>query len=172
MFGEIFILNNRGCPVSSVQQPYMMPGGRLRPASHWGRRCVAIILLFATTTPLVVTSGLRADPFGLGTHRQLGLPACGVYRSFGFPCFTCGYTTSLTYAAHGDLASAFRVQPAAAVLAIIMAAGAIVAGYALVFGIDLVPLARWLWRPMLVWVVAGGCLGGWIYKILMVNGGY
>lgn len=67
---------------------------------------------------LLLGSILRPDARGLGTHEQLGFPECGFYERTGWPCPTCGMTTSFSYLMHGDIVKAFLVQPAGAVTAL------------------------------------------------------
>lgn len=111
---------------------------------------------------------MDASPKGFGTHEQLGLPMCGVLMNTGIPCVTCGVTTAMTHAAHGRLADAFYTQPAGLVAAIFTAIAGIVALYALVVGLPLGPLARWLWRPATVWSLAGVVLMSWVYKCFVI----
>jgi hypothetical protein len=48
---------------------------------------------------------------GVGTHRQLGLPACPMLTLSGLPCPFCGLTTSLALAVRGEWTASLRVQP-------------------------------------------------------------
>lgn len=59
-----------------------------------------------------------------GTHRQLGLPPCTMLSTVGFPCPSCGMTTSIALLVHGDLPAACRANWAGVLLA---AAGVAVA---------------------------------------------
>jgi hypothetical protein len=52
-----------------------------------------------------------------GTHRQLGLPPCTMLSTVGFPCPSCGMTTSIALFFHGDVPAACRVNWAGALLA-------------------------------------------------------
>lgn len=52
-----------------------------------------------------------------GTHRQLGLPPCILLATTGFPCPSCGMTTSISLVCHGDLVAACRVNWAGPVVA-------------------------------------------------------
>jgi len=54
---------------------------------------------------------LEPDPRGLGTHEQLGLPACGVREWSGFPCPTCGTTTAAALLLHGQPVVSWNTQP-------------------------------------------------------------
>ena len=73
---------------------------------------------------LGVAAWLHADPRGVSTHEQLGLPGCTFLQTTGMPCFTCGMTTAFTHAAHGHLLAALYTQPGGAVLAVLTAAAA------------------------------------------------
>ena len=74
---------------------------------------------------LVVAAFLKPNPQGLGTHKQLGKPACGFYVRTGYPCPTCGMTTAFAHTVRGQLYQAFAVQPAGALAALLCAIGAV-----------------------------------------------
>ena len=80
--------------------------------------CGAILLTAGLLTP---------DPTGHGTHEQLGLPSCSFMARTGYPCPTCGMTTSVAAAVRGRLAGAFKANafgpPLTAALAVLTAAG-------------------------------------------------
>ena len=59
---------------------------------------------------LAVGLSLTARSKGDGTHVQMGLPACRSMVVDGVPCPTCGLTTSVTAAAHGDFAASARAN--------------------------------------------------------------
>ena len=59
----------------------------------------------------------HGQPLTHGTHRQLGLPPCSLKLLTGFPCPSCGMTTSISLFMHGDLAAAWRVNWAGVVVA-------------------------------------------------------
>jgi hypothetical protein len=52
-----------------------------------------------------------------GTHRQLGLPPCTMLSTVGFPCPSCGMTTSIALVFHGDVPAACRANWAGVLLA-------------------------------------------------------
>jgi len=56
-------------------------------------------------------------PLSHGTHRQLGLPPCAMKALTGFPCPSCGMTTSISLVMHGDLAAASEANPAGIIVA-------------------------------------------------------
>jgi hypothetical protein len=77
----------------------------------------------------VVAVGLATEPnrAGVGSHRGLGLPACGFLSRTGYPCPGCGVTTSLAWAVRGRLAASLDSQLFGLVL-LAGAAGFILAG--------------------------------------------
>jgi Protein of unknown function (DUF2752) len=74
-------------------------------------RATYLLFALAACAVLAVASGLTPEAAGLGTHRQFGLPACGILGRTGWPCPSCGLTTSFALAARGRLADAALVQP-------------------------------------------------------------
>lgn len=85
----------------------------VRPA-RFERVLAAFVALMGC---LVFAIAIGIDPYDEsgrprthGTHRQLGLPACHVRSTFGFPCPSCGMTTAVTLMMHGDPAAAWRAN--------------------------------------------------------------
>jgi hypothetical protein len=71
---------------------------------------------------LLVTAGrLTPSPRGMGTHEQLGLPACTLVQWFGMRCPSCGMTTSWAHLTNGHVAAAFRANAGGALLALLAA---------------------------------------------------
>jgi hypothetical protein len=60
-------------------------------------------------------------PRSHGTHRQLGLPPCGLKTLTGIGCPACGMTTSFALLLHGDPAAAWRVNWAGCLVALLAA---------------------------------------------------
>jgi hypothetical protein len=136
-----------------------------------GSRAVAGVVAALCLGLLVLASTLRADPAGHGTHRRLGLPACGFVMATGKPCITCGMTTSFAHAARASWWGALRAQPAGALLAVGVAATFWVALVTALTGSSLGVWAMRLVRPRTLWVVAGICLLAWAYKWLTWGAG-
>lgn len=139
----------------------------LRTGRHEARsvRAWAIITGVLAAGLLVVAATLAPDPAGLGTHRQLGLPPCSMVVMSGYPCPTCGMTTAFAHTARGQLLSALRVQPAGALLAMLVAAWAVGCGCAAVTGRTV--RLNWL-RIRPIWttlLLLGVLLAGWGGKI-------
>jgi len=56
---------------------------------------------------LMVPFWLEPAIQGLGTHQQLGLPACPWWTYLHIKCPTCGLTTSFTWLTSGQLSESF-----------------------------------------------------------------
>jgi len=141
---------------------------RGRAAFGWRVRVVPAAVLIITVTLLGTALGLEADPSGISTHRQLGLPPCGFLISTGLPCATCGMTTAFTHAVHGRLVTAFLTQPGGFVFAVLSAVATLICLYAMIVGAPLLPLARWLWRPATVWLFGTIVIASWVYKSILI----
>jgi hypothetical protein len=72
----------------------------------------------------VFAVALALDPYEGGkvwlaeTHRQLGLPPCTFKHLTGYPCPSCGMTSSFALAVRGDLWHSMQANFAGTVLAI------------------------------------------------------
>jgi hypothetical protein len=125
----------------------------------------AIVALLATAI-LVVAWVLQPSGDGLGTHRQLGLPACGWIASADLPCPTCGMTTAFSHAAHGDLVSSFGAQPLGMLLAVGTAIVVLAAVWTASTGSMLAPFLGAMLGPRLGWTLGILLLLAWGWKIL------
>lgn len=135
------------------------------------QRLPALAVFLVAVAVLTVAYVLTPNTHdGVGTHKAMGLPPCGLYETTGIPCMTCGMTTSFSLAAHGRLEAAFSNQPAGAVLAVLTAMAAVVSGLALVTGMSLAPIGRALWRPRIVMLSGAALVAAWVYKIVIVTG--
>lgn len=79
-------------------------------------RILAAVAASAALTVLVLAARLEPDPSGVGTHRQLGLPACGYLEATGRPCLSCGMTTAFSHMAEAEPVAAVRANPMGLVL--------------------------------------------------------
>lgn len=133
-------------------------------------RLPAGAVFLVSVAVLVVAFMLSPNSKGVDTHLAMGLPACGLLQNTGIPCATCGMTTAFSYAAHGNLLASFVTQPAGAVLALLTAMAAVLAGYALISGMSLTPIGVMIWRPRVVVIAAAVLLLAWVYKIVILTG--
>lgn len=145
------------------------------PALHPRRaRLVAACVLVGCAAVLGIARWLDPDPAGLGTHQQLGrllgthpLPPCTTTVLFGYPCPTCGMTTSFAHTVRGQFVAAVCAQPSgfllalAALVAVPIAAGTLITGN----------VVRWQGRRMrparFAILLTALLVGGWIYKLLV-----
>ncbi|MGD9688744.1 MAG: DUF2752 domain-containing protein [Phycisphaerales bacterium] len=134
---------------------------RLAPA----QRALALFLALACLSLLALGARLTPSPSGHGTHHQLGLPACGWVQLINVPCPTCGMTTAVSHAAHGDLLNSARTQPFGFLFALAAAAAFWVALHAALTGARTHALFAFLLRPPSLCILAALWIGSWVYKI-------
>jgi Protein of unknown function (DUF2752) len=58
-------------------------------------------------------------PLQMETHRQLGLPPCTFYAVTGFPCPSCGMTTSFALLMHGDPWNSLKANAVGTLMALV-----------------------------------------------------
>ncbi len=152
-------------PPSALPRPTRVPfgGDALRC------RLVALALLAAALSLLIVSARLEPNPTGMGTHTQLGLRPCGFEVATGFPCATCGMTTAFALATDGQLIHAFLTQPAGALLALLTAMTALLAAWSLWSAMPLLPIVQALWRPSVVIAAIVVVLLAWAYTAAEVS---
>jgi len=112
---------------------------------------------------LAVAFCVGPNEAGYGTHRKLALPACSFLTQSGYPCPSCGLTTSMSAMAHGRVGLALAAQPFGVVLflaATVLAA--VGAGEACTGRNFLGVLRPGLWW---VWTGLGGLFAGWAWKL-------
>jgi hypothetical protein len=137
------------------------------PAGAPGRLAVrarGLVVFVAGAALLTVARLLTPNPAGMGTHEQLHLPACAFEARTGYPCPSCGMTTAMAAMAQGDLALAWKAQPAGIALFLAVAALVAVGGVELVAGRDVWGRINFRWWHFLA--IAAILLAGWGMKIL------
>jgi Protein of unknown function (DUF2752) len=126
--------------------------------------------LFAALSILFLARLLKPSPSGVGTHEQLHLPACPFFRLTGWPCPSCGFTTSFAHAARGDWLQALTTQPFGLLL---FGLTLMTIPVCLVLLIRRQPPSEWL-SPRLVRIVRPALLAAfvlaWIYKAISMRG--
>ena len=129
-------------------------------------RLLAALVFGCAAGVLGVALWLQPDESGLGTHQQLGRPPCTLVLMTGYPCPTCGMTTSVAHAVRGELISSFHAQPAglvfaaACVLAVALSLGVVATGNVWVVNWYRVSPGRVVLFVVLLF------LGGWAYKVV------
>lgn len=135
---------------------------------------MALCILASCAAVLAVAAWLTPDPSGLGSHRQLGGPACTWVMLFGYPCPTCGMTTAFAHTVRGQFLSAFAAQPAGLALALLAMAAVGVSLSVLATG--RVWAVNWFRVPpaSVPLVILAVVLAGWVYKLVagMVAGAW
>ena len=134
------------------------------------RRVAAVIIAIAAGGILGVGYYLHPSEQGHGTHTQLGLAPCTWMTRFNLPCATCGMTTSVSYAVHGQLLTSLRTQPAGTLFAVATAAALILSTWVAWTGAAVGPLLRPMTRLSFVLTIVAVVLLAWGYKILTVRG--
>ncbi len=130
-------------------------------ARLWG-----LLIVATCAAALLVGARLSPDPAGHGTHTALGLPPCAFLQVFGRPCMTCGMTTAVSLAAHGRIVESFGVQPAGALVAVVLASGLWLGLHALVAGVSPWPTIDSLARPRAMVFAVALLIAAWVYKIV------
>jgi hypothetical protein len=140
---------------------------RIAPLHRTHARLKAAMVLTGSLALLLVAGWLKPDPSGMGSHQQLGLPACNMVIVTGYPCPTCGMTTAFAYTVRGLWFSAFRAQPAGFALAL-MTAGAAIASIVVLWTGRVWVMNWYRISPALVTLLAlAGILLGWIFKLVV-----
>ncbi len=107
---------------------------------------------------------------GYGTAQQLDLPPCGMLVKTGYPCPSCGMTTSVSATAHGKLLTALEAQPFGVVLFAAAVALALLGATQALTGRNCLgkrgPRWWWLWAGL-----AGMFVGwGWVLTAGVISG--
>ncbi|MFP3938147.1 MAG: DUF2752 domain-containing protein [Phycisphaerae bacterium] len=120
-------------------------------------------LVAACSAVLATAASLSPRAGGYGTHQELGLPACSFLARTGYPCPSCGLTTSVSAAVHGRFVYAFESQPFGLVLVVSVLIFAAVGMFEMLFGRGLLNRLR----PRPWWAVGAfvGMLLGWGWKL-------
>jgi len=138
--------------------PSRQPSAR----ASWRYRLVAGLVGAGCLAVLGVAMGIEPDASGVGTHRQLGMKACGWYERTGYPCLTCGITTAFSHMVRGQVWASFRTQPAGALAALACVTLTVLMGYAAFAGQRLDGIWQQVnWRMFIV-TAAGIVLAAWL----------
>lgn len=84
------------------------PAAVSNPAIH---RMIGVALAGPSLAMLLIACWLQPRASGYGTHEQLHLPACGTLATTGWPCPSCGLTTSVSQSVRGNVVAAWHANP-------------------------------------------------------------
>src|SRR5687767_12575759 len=98
---------------ADARQAYLPP--RLGIVQRLAMVAAGMVLVGLLLTAWRLTPNAK----GIGTHRQLGLPACTIVQWFGIRCPSCGMTTSWSHMMRGHVGSSFRSNAGGALLALV-----------------------------------------------------
>ena len=140
---------------------------RCRPTA----RLLAAAVTVAALALLTVAACLHPDAAGLGTHQQLNLPPCGFYERTGYPCPTCGMTTSFALTVRGRLIQAFATQPAGTTAALAVMIVAAIAGYVAATGRSIEKLIFRINYNALLITAAAIIIAAWLYLCALTRMG-
>ena len=138
--------------------------------SECARRMSALGVGVVATILLCIALFLKPSSNGIGTHQQLGLPACGWVAAADIPCPTCGMTTAWSHTVRGQLPSAWMAQPLGMLLALTAFAVAIGAFITAISGISFQSLLYRYSPTKVIIVIASLAILSWAFKILIHRG--
>jgi hypothetical protein len=132
------------------------PGAKIR------LRGLAVVLVCLSL--LVIAALLEPRESGYGTHRLLGLPSCGFRARTGYPCPTCGLTTSVCASIRLRFSLAWKSHPFGIPIFIMLLSGAGIGTVELVRGSRILPaLGPVKWTVAAVLFI----LAGWGLNIVI-----
>ena len=130
-----------------------------------GARLAGMLTALPCWAILAVGLSLTARGKGDGTHVQMGLPECRTMVVNGVPCPTCGLTTSITAAAHGDFAASARANAFGTVLFFAIVLAGVIGILQAASGRNLLGrIFRRRWW-FLCGILITGVLAGWAIKL-------
>jgi hypothetical protein len=114
---------------------------------------------------LSIARVLTPSSSGIGTHEQLGIPACVFLKVTGWRCPSCGLTTSFAYAAHFRFVEAFFAQPFGFALFLLVCLSI---PMAIVLGSKRIPIESVLYGRFsnaVLYTLLSLYLAAWVYKL-------
>jgi len=148
-------------------------GWELPRAGGAERFCWAVVLACVLSV-LALAAWIEPSPRGVGTHEQIPffggrLQPCGFLLATGYPCPSCGYTTTFAHAMHGHLLKAATNQPFGFLVFLVTCLTVPASALGAVGGVSFSRLSdAWPWKRIalaiiLLWLAA------WAYKIAVMK---
>jgi Protein of unknown function (DUF2752) len=122
------------------------------------------------TAVLIIARFLRPSANGVGTHRQLGLPPCAFLHFTGFPCPSCGLTTSVAHAARLNFYESVITQPFGLVVFVSAALSIPLSIYFIYRRVPWSMLNRLRGRKLAIYSLIVIFVLSWLYKIAAMKG--
>lgn len=143
--------------------------GARRASPPWlsrRERVASLVVAGVAAAILLIAARLEPAAHGMGTHQQLGLPACTWPVALQIPCPSCGMTTAFAHAARGDLLSSFTSQPFGALLALATAVAVVAGVFAAATGTRVLTFFAPLGSKLGATFAVGLLVAAWVYKIV------
>ena len=128
-------------------------------------RLLAALVAAGCIALLATAAMLEPDPAGRGTHTQLGMGGCRWLSERGYDCPTCGMTTAFALSADGRLTTAFAIQPAGAIAALLTAMVTWIAAYTTLTGQNVARYLAPLWNWRTIALAVGLTMAAWAYRV-------
>jgi len=157
---EVGISREGAAAPASAERSEVASAFRASPAECAVQAFLAVVCAAALAAGVL----LVPSPTGMGTHRILGLPECGMLRATGKPCPTCGVTTSFVLAAHGRFAESAVNQPFGFALFLLVAGCFAGLVFALATGRSWYPVFVRVNPAVILLALLGLLLASWAYK--------
>ena len=140
--------------------------------SQFGRRDrIQYLLLSGSAAALLMVARLlRPSPEGFGTHRQLGLPSCAFLSFTGFPCPSCGLTTSVAHAARLHFYESIVTQPFGLLVFISAVLSIPLSIYFMSRRVPCSDLNRLRGGNLMIYLMIAFFIISWLYKIAAMKG--
>ena len=143
-------------------------GSIARPESRSGARLFWGICAAGAAVVLALARVLSPDPSGLGTHMQLGLPACPFFALTSLPCPACGLTTSFAHMARLQITPALHANVLGVPLCVLTAASLPLCSFACARALPILPTIELLRLSRVAAIIGVAALLGWIARIAAI----
>ena len=127
-------------------------------------RVRGFMVLAACSMILTMMAWLVPAKAEYGTHEQMGLPPCSFLERTGYPCPTCGLTTSVSAMVHGKFFLACKSHLVGVVVFLALIVLSVASAIEVFTGRGMLNrLGKIQW-----WLAGGliGLFGGWIVKLI------
>ncbi len=149
-----------------AHEPSLAPEAGIGDSSSAGMvriRLVGLAVAIPCWAMLLTAWSLQPRTVGYGTAKQLGLPGCRVLTVSGYPCPTCGMTTSVAAAVRARPLEAWKAHPFGPILTAAVMLLAVTCTMQFATGWDILRRLR----PSWLWALAAviGVLAGWAWLL-------